>query len=53
MECATGDIIRGAGARAPQYLVTKITPRCVFVKDAYGNNRRFKRGMKWYKVGPN
>jgi len=50
MECVPGDIIRGAGARAPQFIVTKVTQRSMFALDAYGNPRRFRRGLTWYKL---
>ena len=50
MECVQGDIIRGAGARAPQFIVTKVTKRSVFALDAYGNPHSFRRGLTWYKV---
>lgn len=50
MKCVPGDIIRGAGARAPQFIVTKITNCFVFARDAYGGNHRFRHGLPWHKV---
>lgn len=40
-----GNIIRGPGARAPQYIVLAMTPRTLVTQTAYGDVMTFPRSM--------
>jgi hypothetical protein len=45
-----GDIIRGPGARAPQFQIVKICPKMFRIVDAYGNVTMISKNLPWFKV---
>ena len=45
-----GDIIRGAGPRAPRYEILKVNNKSYTVRDQYDNIVRFRKDLPWYKV---
>jgi hypothetical protein len=50
MEFKVGDIIKGAGARAPQFKIVKVCPKMYRLMDAYGKTRMMRHNLPWHKV---